>query len=68
MSTDVRLIAWDTDGAVAVVEGIRCRIRRDSKGHVRWICATHGTHTAPHCHHLEQLAAHPAEPDRRRHA
>lgn len=62
---NIRVIAWDLKGAVAVVDGVRCRVRRSRNG-VRWICATHGTSTVPDCPHLKAFAAHPAEPDTRR--
>lgn len=64
MSADVRVIAWDQTTAVAVVDGIRCRVRRT--GHrVRWICDRHGTGPEPHCLHLEAFAATPPPTDRR---
>lgn len=63
--SDIRVIAWDSEGAVAVIDDVRCRIRRSLKG-VRWICDIHGTGPAPHCGHLTRFAEHPAEPETRR--
>lgn len=64
--SEVRVIAWDWKSAVAVIDGVRCRIRRSRQGTSRWICDTHGTSPAPHCTHLQAFAAHPAEVTTRR--
>ena len=45
-------------GAVAIVDGVRCRARRSRTGtNVRRLCDQHGTQPAPHCRHLDREAA-----------
>jgi hypothetical protein len=62
----VDVIAWDRQSAVAVVDGIRVRIRRSQQG-ARWICDLHGTDEAPHCPHLQALADTPPPPEKELH-
>lgn len=62
----VRVIGWDTRSAVALVDGVRCRVRRSASGRIRWVCDEHGTEATPHCHHLAAMAATSPPPDTRR--
>lgn len=59
--TSIRVVGWDHRGAVAIVDDVRCRIRRRVH-ETRWICDQHGTQPTPHCHHLQALANQPADP------
>lgn len=60
----VTVIGWSDSGAVAEVDGTRCRIRLNST-RVRWLCDEHGEHSEPHCPHLHALALTPGPPERR---
>lgn len=60
----LRVIGWDSTNALAVVDGVRVRIRRSRRA-VRWMCDEHGTAPAPHCPHTTILADSPAPPEKR---
>ena len=62
---EVRVIAWDTRGAVAVVGGVRVRIRVRRPGSW-WVCDLHGRalNDPDHCRHTRALAQAPALPNR----
>lgn len=57
----VRVVGWSAIDAVALVDGIRCRIRRNTTT-VRWLCDEHGEGQRPHCPHLQAFASAPADP------
>lgn len=52
----VEVIGWSRHDAVALVDGVIVRIRRN-RSTVRWICVQHGERTTPTlCRHTEALA------------
>lgn len=55
------VVGWNDRSALAFVDGVRVRVRR-KRDACRWSCATHGARDFPHCPHLEELAATPADP------
>ena len=58
----VNIIGWTDHDAVALVDGIRCRIRRNTTA-TRWLC---DAHPDEFCAHLEALnAAQPFPADKR---
>jgi hypothetical protein len=63
---NVALIGWSDVDAVARVDGIRVRIRRNAKA-VRWLCDRHGEgiNNPNHCEHTAALAAAPADPSKK---
>ena len=61
---EVRVIAWDARGAVAVVGEVRVRIRRRTSA-VWWVCDVHGRGGPELCKHTRALAVAPV-PLRRR--
>ena len=60
----VTLKGWNDRSAVALVDGVRVRVRR-TRGECWWTCDLHGVDTRPHCAHLDALAATPALPEKR---
>ena len=61
----VDLIGWTDWDAVAMVDGVRCRIRKNTT-QTRWLC---DTHPEQWCNHLDALnAAQPFDPALHNHA
>lgn len=60
----VRVISWDHQHAVAVVDGTLVRVRRNSRG-AQWKCTLCGTEPQPFCRHTRALAdtTPPSTPD-----
>ena len=56
MTVDVR--AWDYSEVLAVVDGVRVRVRRSYRS-TRWLCQACGTQPKPRCPHTRALAAEP---------
>lgn len=67
MSGRVRQIGWSVVSAVALVDGVRCTIRRNRTA-VRWSCDVHGTGSDPHCNHLRELADATPDPEKENHS
>jgi len=61
----VDVIGWTRFDAVALVDGVRCRIRQNTT-ETRWLC---DAHPEQWCDHLEALnAAQPFDPQRQNHS
>lgn len=61
----VNVLGWSHASAVALVDGVRVRVRR-KRDAVWWMCDDCGRARAPHCPHTDALAVTPADPTKSR--